>query len=192
MKLARIGGRSEKYFHQMDAVIGVLLVTGAAWFVWSHCRTGCARTKASFRFLFPSTQQRANLRILISTWRARSPTELPASRRRYSSSPASKGRAVGTRPTSTPHLVSRVHRDTCSARGIAFRRVPLRRTRSRGRWPCLRKGELSADRYDRRIANCASAEILENLQPAHRLPCVAILHVIICENLRERLHICLH
>ncbi len=25
-----------KYFHQMDAVIGVLLVAGIAWFVWSH------------------------------------------------------------------------------------------------------------------------------------------------------------
>ena len=25
-----------KYFHQMDAVIGVLLVAGLVWFVWSH------------------------------------------------------------------------------------------------------------------------------------------------------------
>jgi membrane protein DedA with SNARE-associated domain len=25
-----------KYFHQMDAVIGVLLVAGIVWFVWSH------------------------------------------------------------------------------------------------------------------------------------------------------------
>ena len=27
-----------KYFHQMDAVIGVLLVSGIAWFLWSHWR----------------------------------------------------------------------------------------------------------------------------------------------------------
>ena len=27
-----------KYFHQMDAVIGVLLVAGIAWFLWTHWR----------------------------------------------------------------------------------------------------------------------------------------------------------
>jgi membrane protein DedA with SNARE-associated domain len=36
MKLGENWRTIGKYFHQMDAVIGVLLVTGIAWFVWSH------------------------------------------------------------------------------------------------------------------------------------------------------------
>jgi len=31
-KLARVG----KYFHKFDAVIGIVLVAGLLWFVWSH------------------------------------------------------------------------------------------------------------------------------------------------------------
>jgi membrane protein DedA with SNARE-associated domain len=36
MKLGANWRSIGKYFHQMDAVIGVLLVAGIAWFVWSH------------------------------------------------------------------------------------------------------------------------------------------------------------
>jgi membrane protein DedA with SNARE-associated domain len=36
MKLGENWRLLGKYFHQFDAVIGVLLVSGAAWFVWSH------------------------------------------------------------------------------------------------------------------------------------------------------------
>jgi membrane protein DedA with SNARE-associated domain len=36
MKLGENWRYLGKYFHQLDAVIGVLLLTGFAWFVWSH------------------------------------------------------------------------------------------------------------------------------------------------------------
>jgi membrane protein DedA with SNARE-associated domain len=36
MKLGENWRTIGKYFHQMDAVIGVVLVTGIAWFIWSH------------------------------------------------------------------------------------------------------------------------------------------------------------
>jgi membrane protein DedA with SNARE-associated domain len=36
MKLGENWRSLGKYFHQMDAVIGTLLVAGIAWFVWSH------------------------------------------------------------------------------------------------------------------------------------------------------------
>ena len=38
MKLGANWRSIGKYFHQMDAVIGVLLVAGIGWFVWSHWR----------------------------------------------------------------------------------------------------------------------------------------------------------
>jgi len=121
-----------------------LLVTGAAWFVLVALAEPAAHgRKLAFGFCFRVRNNAQILGFLISTWRARSPTETAGEfRRRYSSSPASKGRASLGRDQLPLPPRSRVHRDTCSARGIAFRRVPLRRTRSRGRWPCLRKGEL--------------------------------------------------
>src|SRR5476651_877329 len=36
MKLGENWRSLGKYFHQLDAVIGVLLVAGIAWFLWSH------------------------------------------------------------------------------------------------------------------------------------------------------------
>ena len=36
MKLGENWRTMGKYFHQFDAVIGVILVAGIAWFVWSH------------------------------------------------------------------------------------------------------------------------------------------------------------
>ena len=36
MKLGENWRSLGKYFHKFDAVIGVMLVAGAAWFVWSH------------------------------------------------------------------------------------------------------------------------------------------------------------
>ena len=36
MKLGENWRSLGKYFHQFDAVIGVLLLAGIAWFVWSH------------------------------------------------------------------------------------------------------------------------------------------------------------
>ncbi len=36
MKLGENWRSLGKYFHQFDAVIGVLLLSGVAWFVWSH------------------------------------------------------------------------------------------------------------------------------------------------------------
>jgi len=36
MKLGENWRTLGKYFHQMDAVIGVVLVTGLVWFVWTH------------------------------------------------------------------------------------------------------------------------------------------------------------
>jgi membrane protein DedA with SNARE-associated domain len=36
MKLGENWRTLGKYFHQMDAVIGVVLVTGIVWFVWTH------------------------------------------------------------------------------------------------------------------------------------------------------------
>ena len=36
MKLGENWRELGKYFHKFDAVIGVVLVAGAAWFVWSH------------------------------------------------------------------------------------------------------------------------------------------------------------
>jgi hypothetical protein len=38
MKLGENWRSLGKYFHQFDAVIGVLLVAGIGWFVWSHVR----------------------------------------------------------------------------------------------------------------------------------------------------------
>src|SRR6202040_4061446 len=36
MKLGENWRRLGQYFHQFDAVIGVVLVAGVAWFIWSH------------------------------------------------------------------------------------------------------------------------------------------------------------
>ena len=36
MKLGENWRELGKYFHKFDAVIGVMLVAGVAWFVWSH------------------------------------------------------------------------------------------------------------------------------------------------------------
>jgi hypothetical protein len=36
MKLGENWRSVGKYFHQFDAIIGVLLVAGISWFVWSH------------------------------------------------------------------------------------------------------------------------------------------------------------
>jgi hypothetical protein len=36
MKLGENWRELGKYFHKFDAVIGVVLVAGVAWFVWSH------------------------------------------------------------------------------------------------------------------------------------------------------------
>ena len=38
MKLGENWRSLGKYFHQFDAVIGVVLVVGIAWFIWSHWR----------------------------------------------------------------------------------------------------------------------------------------------------------
>src|SRR5437762_4115575 len=40
MKLGSNWRSIGKYFHQMDTVIGVLLVLGIGWFVWSHWQNG--------------------------------------------------------------------------------------------------------------------------------------------------------
>jgi hypothetical protein len=36
MKLGENWRSLGKYFHQFDAIIGVLLLVGIAWFLWSH------------------------------------------------------------------------------------------------------------------------------------------------------------
>ena len=36
MKLGENWRELGKYFHKFDAVIGVVIVAGAAWFVWNH------------------------------------------------------------------------------------------------------------------------------------------------------------
>jgi hypothetical protein len=36
MKLGENWRSLGKYFHQFDAIIGVLLLGGIAWFLWSH------------------------------------------------------------------------------------------------------------------------------------------------------------
>jgi hypothetical protein len=38
MKLGENWRELGKYFHKFDAVVGVVLVVGAAYFVWSHWR----------------------------------------------------------------------------------------------------------------------------------------------------------
>jgi hypothetical protein len=36
MKLGQNWRSLGKYFHQFDAVIGIVLLAGVVWFIWSH------------------------------------------------------------------------------------------------------------------------------------------------------------
>jgi membrane protein DedA with SNARE-associated domain len=45
MKLGENWRSLGKYFHQFDAVIGVLIVAAVGWFVWSHWRNRAAATQ---------------------------------------------------------------------------------------------------------------------------------------------------
>ena len=47
MKLGENWRELGKYFHKFDAVIGVVLVTAVAWFVWSHWQNRIGRQTAS-------------------------------------------------------------------------------------------------------------------------------------------------
>jgi membrane protein DedA with SNARE-associated domain len=46
MKLGENWRDLGKYFHKFDAVIGVILVAGAVWFVWSHWQHRMGRQAA--------------------------------------------------------------------------------------------------------------------------------------------------
>jgi membrane protein DedA with SNARE-associated domain len=45
MKLGENWRSLGKYFHQFDAVIGVLIVAAVGWFIWSHWRNRAAATQ---------------------------------------------------------------------------------------------------------------------------------------------------
>jgi uncharacterized membrane protein YccC len=43
MKLGENWRELGKYFHKFDAVIGVVIVAGLAWFIWSHWQNRISR-----------------------------------------------------------------------------------------------------------------------------------------------------
>jgi hypothetical protein len=46
MKMAENWRSIGKYFHEFDAVIGVIIVAGVVWFVWTHWKHRVRSTAA--------------------------------------------------------------------------------------------------------------------------------------------------